>query len=344
MSEKFHCDLCNKDVFYLQQHHEAVHLNLRQYQCKKCDKTFNDPAPLRKHIKVHEAGDTRNHECDVCKKSFKTNDQLRAHIKRSHVMKSIKCQYCEKISKNKYQLKSHEEAHFANINCDECDRSFHRKAEVREHKKLFHTPDLPRVNCDQCDSSFKAIQYLRKHMKYRHSDKDAKRWICEVCHKNYSGHGALAIHKLTHGEKLFKCDFCVAMFAQPYALKAHIKRVHLKVKTHKCSTCEKSFVSKHSLRGHELSHSGEMPYECAKCNMKIRNQSNWKRHEQKCMREEKENNKFNCTLCPKMFIGEKQLSNHLLYHNEEPKYKCDICNKTYKLSSSLRRHEKGHVR
>merc|ERR1712242_357100 len=115
MRTKVQCDVCEKYFVEanLQRHREAVHLKLRPYECTKCDKKFTDATPLRYHMKLHDAGDTRNYECDICKKTYKTEHMLTAHKQRSHVLTGVKCQYCGKVSKNKYQLQRHEEAHFA---------------------------------------------------------------------------------------------------------------------------------------------------------------------------------------------------------------------------------------
>lgn len=38
-------------------------------------------------------------------------------------------------------------------------------------------------------------------------------------------------------------------------------------------------------------------------------------------------NRFSCKICDKNFASKQALTDHLMIHEDEPKYKCDLCDK-----------------
>jgi hypothetical protein len=60
----------------------AGHLNLRQFKCDVCDKTFNQRSKLRTHRFVHENTPTFN--CHICECKYKYKWDLKTHIWRVH--------------------------------------------------------------------------------------------------------------------------------------------------------------------------------------------------------------------------------------------------------------------
>ena len=53
------------------------------YKCNSCEKYFNLPQFLKRHIKsIHEKLD--DYKCNICEKIFSRNDSLKSHIKRVH--------------------------------------------------------------------------------------------------------------------------------------------------------------------------------------------------------------------------------------------------------------------
>ena len=84
-------------------------------------------------------------------------------------------------------------------------------------------------------------------------------------------------------------------------------------------------------------HTGEKPYKCSTCDKRFARKSTLKRH-QTSHSDEKN---FKCNICPdeRYFKNKDQLSRHMQYHYE-PKYLCAHCNKKFHTSSNLIAHEK----
>ena len=72
--EKVVCQQCNKPFNRpqaLKKHMLAVHLGIRNSKCKHCDKAFSNDGQLKVHVDaVHEK--LKNHKCDQCGKGFST--------------------------------------------------------------------------------------------------------------------------------------------------------------------------------------------------------------------------------------------------------------------------------
>lgn len=70
---------------------------------------------------------------------------------------------------------------------------------------------------------------------------------------------------------------------------------HLGVKAFKCSTCDRSFISRALLVTHEKSH-----------------------------REEAITHKYPCTVCNKLFVRRAYLKTHMTIHSGNKPYICDV--------------------
>ena len=103
---------------------------------------------------------------------------------------------------------------------------------------------------------------------------------CPRCSSTFKDKTGLNKHSLTHaGIKQYSCLECSKHFTQKGSLDHHMRSIHLKIKTHKCSVCTSVFPSEESL-GKPL-----------KIHRKCKN--------------------YTCPLCPAAFIHKGALKNHL---------------------------------
>ena len=142
-------------------------------------------------------------------------------------------------------------------NCDKCNKSFFRKANLKTHIKNVH--ENVRYNCDKCDKSFSWKHHLNRHIKSVHNNEcnilndpsatsiytRAKRVKREM-QKNDQQSTKLFESKESEEEFLdflkldnplegkientgFNCDMCGKCYSTKGNLKKHIQSVHEKV-------------------------------------------------------------------------------------------------------------------
>ena len=98
--------------------------------------------------------------------------------------------------------------------CDECDKSFSRKANLNRHIKGVHENN--RYNCDRCEKSFTKKCHLTMHIQGVH---DNVRYNCDMCDKSFSDKVSLNKHiQSVHENIQFNCDMTSVT-------KAFIKRI-----------------------------------------------------------------------------------------------------------------------
>ena len=69
--------------------------------------------------------------------------------------------------------------------------------------------------------------------------------------------------------KRFGCKVCGQRYSLLPNLLSHI-RFHTGIGLHTCDVCKKSFPTKTALDIHQLSHTNDTPFECAKCSRRFK--------------------------------------------------------------------------
>uniref|UniRef100_A0A3B4ZQE2 C2H2-type domain-containing protein n=1 Tax=Stegastes partitus TaxID=144197 RepID=A0A3B4ZQE2_9TELE len=222
--------------------------------------------------------------------------------------KSVKCEFCEKAFKDKYQLKKH-----------------HR----------IHTGEKPYV-CQICGESFGYSKSLKVHMTIHTGEKP---YSCEICGKHFSLSCNLSRHMRTHtGEKPYSCKTCGKNLSQSGNLLHHM-RIHTGEKPYSCEICGKNFSQHSLLLVHMTTHTGEKPYSCETCGKSFSLSSNLSRH----MRTHTGEKPYSCKTCGKSFSQSGNLFHHMRIHTGEKPYSCEICEKSFSESGNLTAHMRTHT-
>nr|CAB3267984.1 zinc finger protein 271 [Phallusia mammillata] len=114
---------------------------------------------------------------------------------------------------------------------------------------------------------------------------------------------------------LFACKLCSRQkifFTRKEELRRHHQAKHgnlvrKMLNVFKCDSCERSYPTRHELRRHQRSHSGERPYACRFCAKRFPTSTNARRHE----RTHTGDRPHLCKVCKKGFIQKTDMVKHL---------------------------------
>lgn len=142
------------------------------------------------------------------------------------------------------------------------------------------------------------------------------------------------------------CKVCDSVFANKQSLVQHEKQSGHFLKF-SCQHCDKRFRQKIQVKRHEAQvHSEEMPYQCNRCDRKFKSEFSWRRHQDNDEIHKRLENYtpfLTCSVCGKQFERRRKwcLDQHMLTHEPENKFPCDICNKYFRTNNYLNTHKKA---
>ncbi|KAJ8402922.1 hypothetical protein AAFF_G00362360 [Aldrovandia affinis] len=284
----------------------------RRYKCDECDKSFFQLCHLKKHKFTHS--DLKPYLCTECGKNYSSQESFRAHLLMHKGERPFKCQQCDKSYGLKRDLKEHEVLHTGErpFVCDICGKAFARRPSLRIHREAHRARETgiraAKIKCPVCGKELANSGSLRNHMRLHTGERPHP---CPHCGKTFRQRGNLLGHLRIHtGEKPFKCDHCDRCFSQAPELRRHL--ISHTGEAYLCPVCGKALRDPHTLRAHELLHTGERPH--------------------------------TCEVCGKGYTLATKLRRHQKSHLEEKPYKCPTCGAGYTLMQSLVRHQQVHKR
>ena len=228
----------------------------RVYTCITCNKMFDRPYRLQRHMLIHDPNRPRVN-CQLCDRSFTRADSLENHIKCMHSgNRPYTCHYpmCQKSFPTQSSLISHLKVHTNGkpYKCLECEESFTLLYEYKQHVRDMHA-DTEDLRCPECYKVFPDVDHLEKHRNIEH------RLECEICGKTFTRLTNLQQHVRIHsGDKVYNCKFCPEGFDSEYAYKQHMKSHPENQRSKKgfhCQLCDESFKEPSSLISHYRSQS-----------------------------------------------------------------------------------------
>ena len=216
------------------------------------------------------------------------------------------CHICELKFSSSILLRQHRETHLGRLNtCYACRYSSYKAFELIKH---LLEADHQEIVCSLCLFEAENPAKLKDHLKQHNHPKP---FFCTICNVRFQTRALLNTHTPKHSTEMpFSCSLCNRAFKWKQGLQNHMA-VHTPEKKHLCSECGFSTAYQSTFRAHTLVHTSNM-FICphAECNFKSARKQN--------------------------------VMSHLMTHNKEKPYQCEVCGQSYSQSKNLRRHAVKH--
>ncbi|KAM4632161.1 zinc finger protein 646 [Discoglossus pictus] len=352
------CTICDKTYPNLMamKNHQRTHYEAKRHICSECGKAFKWQRQLIRHKLVH-AKEMSKTQLDLGKEEAgeKVLDQERSIIT-GRKLKS------RKRSKNSGRKLLGNALEVTPINpspssplkpiCQDCGILFISYDELENH------------TCRESNAGSTQWQSLMDNKQIKGDgdidplqlqQTEERPYQCNQCDRTYRHAGSLLNHKNTHKTGLFKCSICLKQFFNPVAIKNHL-RTHNAEKRFQCKECGKAFRSSRELICHHRVHTGERPFHCTICRRGFSSKLTLRHHQ----RTHKDLPSFSAlpslspTLDPPKDEGTKNSEDHPSLSNEqvptqdpqdsqeERRFKCNQCDRSYRHAGSLLNHKKTH--
>ena len=356
---------------YAMQHRDQLNLDHSDIEfkvpCTSCDHFFLGKHDMNKHCRKEHG---KPWKCMECEEEYPTKYLQLIHRKSKHAnelaakgvpngKKDQKCLYCSKqfekqmgryrcrptvekhiFMAHKDQLKHHPEL-TAEVCCDECGKEFYDSKTHKLHKTYKHGDTL---KCTVCYKVLQNKDSLKVHM-----DSHAEEvHVCEICKKEktslrYLKEHMARMHLETPKEGKFPCKLCWFKRAgSEESLQTHMLRCHSGIK-HTCSKCPKTFRLKVHRRAHEKAVHDDKTEKCKYCGKMYSSENLLKRHIDLVHKGVNKIKDKMCPHCSETFAYSTSFKAHVLRHNNDRQFPCDICGKAFILLSHLENHMKFHT-
>lgn len=227
--ESFECHVCGQMFSKERMRYHMQHHNEEMFQCDHCPKIFKKKTSLQRHFDCNHSTEKR-FTCSTCGKSFAKNRILQQHQMVHVPMKLyIQCEICAKLMQVK-SLRIHMETKHGDkykekpFMCD-CGKSFRYEKQLTKHNESVHVKIDRGINypCSECDLTFHRRSELREHS-FDHYV--GKIFQCAECGMKFKKRKLLTIHEFVHKNVSFPCDFCPMTFQTKGGKRKHITKVH----------------------------------------------------------------------------------------------------------------------
>jgi len=192
-------------------------------------------------------------------------------------------------------------------------------------------------SCALCNKVYRHKQGLVEHNRTHTGEKP---YQCSKCDKLFTRLSGLKIHMNTHSDEVYsKCSLCGLDFQSLRAFEAHMSSHDVDdhdVMRLKCDLCEREFLEQIKMEEHMALHLSE-PFLCSICELGFPDEEELFKHK----KVHEGQHRPTCDICFKSFSISSNLNKHMLRHGE-PMFKCDDCPKSFFTSDDIIQHRKVH--
>ena len=160
--------------------------------------------------------------------------------------------------------------------------------------------------------------------------------MCNYATKNKSNFNR---HNRTHSKdgnnnstNSHYCDQCGKWYKSKFGLSLHIKNNHEQSFKHVCGICDKGYNQTVQYRFHCASHHKVCIDSCKFCKKRYSSHGSLRRHLQSCSSRSTDastTQDYKCDICGESFARKYSLTYHIKGKHQEPKYKCNGCNRNF---------------
>ncbi|XP_014474093.1 PREDICTED: zinc finger protein ZFP69-like [Dinoponera quadriceps] len=275
--EKIKCNICEMNYSRPDKCkvHIMAHLEIKPYECVKCNYTTVTVSNIRAHIRKSHLK-LKPYVCDQCDKRFGSMVLLQEHVYSHTGERPFKCEICGLSYTSRQGLNYHCKTHKTNkdIKCDICPKMFKSPARKRAHMHIHNKENM--IQCTICKSYLSNQTSVDIHMKKVHSQK----YVCDICNKEMLSKKDLYNHKNVHMKAKYKCTICFKYYKSRHILNEHILK-HEGIRKYRCNDCGKTFAQQSHLAAHSATHS-KIRFPCIGCEKQFNRRDNMKAHTKRC--------------------------------------------------------------
>uniref|UniRef100_A0A182K658 C2H2-type domain-containing protein n=1 Tax=Anopheles christyi TaxID=43041 RepID=A0A182K658_9DIPT len=167
-----------------------------QFECPHCSETYERDSQLLQHCRLYHQDEFEIFRCNVCTEEYASQSALTEHIE-SHHQTGYRCRFCNKMLRNSFALKSHENVHTRQrpFSCTVCDKKFAQYTSMWRHMSIHN--DIKAYECDLCKQRFRQKSVMVSHRRTHTGERPYK---CEECSKCFGDHSTLAKHRRVHAK------------------------------------------------------------------------------------------------------------------------------------------------
>lgn len=215
--------------------------------------------------------------------------------------------------------------------------------------------DIADLHCKICNRGMQNLEEFKEHLKTEHDTKffpefndgvvpfimkDKGPLQCAVCYETFELFSTLNKHMNGH-EPSNICSHCGKSFLEKHRLEWHLL-THDNAKTYPCSQCSAVFHSRLARTNHSNQyHTTKDRYKCPYCPEAFKYYGRRLNHMKEIHNKKVE---YACHLCPATFHMCNLRTKHIsLVHTKIKKVTCELCSMAFMTASELKRHMVKHT-